>query len=419
MRPTFHFTAETGWINDPHGITYRDGGYDVFFQYVPGQTVWGPNCEWGHARGADLLSLKRLPEALVPGDGDDGIWTGSLIADEGGINRIFYTSVQQPDIGIGRVRVATTTDAALASWEKGAVLIEAPKDLDVIAYRDPFVFRDGNSWRMLVGAGLADGTAAAIGYTSPDLVNWDYQGPAVERSSSEREPVWMGALWECPQLIAVEGQHVLVSSVWDDDVLYYAGYGIGAFEHGHFFARTWGQLTFGPSYYAPSYFRDADGRPCLTFWMRHIEDAAAGWAGAHSVPYLLGIADGRLTASVHPDVYSHLGAPLSSSETVGTGAFVGVWSPAGERGRLEFTAEGKTVFDLNLVGAVMTANTGGSEPMTVPVSGPVTIIVDGPVVEIASDGGLLGFPIAGASEFVVGGDTSELEVRLWIGGPAT
>ncbi|MFT2568526.1 hypothetical protein ACMWP8_29135, partial [Escherichia coli] len=37
MRPALHFTARSGWINDPHGITWRDGEYHAFFQYVPGR----------------------------------------------------------------------------------------------------------------------------------------------------------------------------------------------------------------------------------------------------------------------------------------------------------------------------------------------------------------------------------------------
>ena len=61
MRPEFHFTAASGWINDPHGITYRGGEYHAFFQYVPDRTDWAPNCHWGHARGIDLLSLRELP----------------------------------------------------------------------------------------------------------------------------------------------------------------------------------------------------------------------------------------------------------------------------------------------------------------------------------------------------------------------
>ena len=73
MRPAFHFTAKSGWINDPHGITVTNGEYHLFYQYVPDSTVWAPNCHWGHARGTDLFSLEQLPVAIAPGEGDEGI----------------------------------------------------------------------------------------------------------------------------------------------------------------------------------------------------------------------------------------------------------------------------------------------------------------------------------------------------------
>ena len=44
VRPRLHFTAESGWINDPHGLTFHDGLYHLFHQYVPGSLVWAPNC---------------------------------------------------------------------------------------------------------------------------------------------------------------------------------------------------------------------------------------------------------------------------------------------------------------------------------------------------------------------------------------
>ncbi|HLX41338.1 MAG TPA: hypothetical protein VKR42_12455 [Ktedonobacteraceae bacterium] len=50
MRPIFPFTAETGWINDPHAIAYRNGKYHLFYQYVLGSMVWVPNCRWGSRR---------------------------------------------------------------------------------------------------------------------------------------------------------------------------------------------------------------------------------------------------------------------------------------------------------------------------------------------------------------------------------
>ncbi|MCU1417884.1 MAG: glycosyl hydrolase family 32, partial [Schumannella sp.] len=96
MRPRFHFTAPRGWINDPHGITFRDGRYHLFFQFNPDSSTWRPDCRWGHAVSPDLFSFELLPDALLPGDGDDGIWTGSLVVDDEGAATIFYTSVMIP-----------------------------------------------------------------------------------------------------------------------------------------------------------------------------------------------------------------------------------------------------------------------------------------------------------------------------------
>ncbi len=230
MRPLFHFTAESGWINDPHGVTFRDGRFHLFYQHVPDSLTWAPGCHWGHATSPDLFSFTQLPVAIAPGDGDDGIWTGSLVTDTAGEATIFYTSISTPDFGIGRVRTAFPVDDSWIEWRKGAVVAQAPPDLDLIAYRDPFVFRDADGWRMLIGAATAGGVAAALSYSSPDLESWRYDGVAAQRSTTESSPVWSGALWECPQLIELDGRHVMVTSVWDADVLHYVVYAIGAYE---------------------------------------------------------------------------------------------------------------------------------------------------------------------------------------------
>ena len=79
--------------------------------------------------------------AIAPGDGDGGIWTGSLVTAHDGATRIFYTSTSEPDIGIGRIRIATPDDDGWISWTKGAFVADAPPDLNLIAYRDPFLQR--------------------------------------------------------------------------------------------------------------------------------------------------------------------------------------------------------------------------------------------------------------------------------------
>lgn len=405
MRPHFHFTPQSGWINDPHGITYRDGAYDTFFQYVPGQTVWGPNCHWGHARGRDLFSLEELPVAIAPGEGDGGIWTGSLVTGADGKTRVFYTSTSEPDIGIGRVRIATPDDAEWISWSKGDFVVDAPAGLDLIAYRDPFLRQDPDGWRMFVGAGDRAGTAMALSYRSDDLQEWTYEGVALERSSAETADVWMGALWECPQIIDVDGRAVMVSSIWQADVLYYSGYAIGTYEAGRFVAERWGRLTWGDSYYAPSFFRDEQDRPCLVFWMRGIEDLDAGWAGAHSIPYILSIEGDVLVATPHPDIeqYREPGATGLAADIT--------WTP--DAAGLRLTSGGEDAATLELSGAGELTVRIGDAVHAFPAAGEVRVIVDGPVLEVGSRGGLFGAPIAprGDTLTVTAGDDSDVTVH--------
>lgn len=307
-RPAFHFTVRSGWMNDPHGITWRGDHYETFFQYVPGAIEWGPGCHWGHAVGEDLLSLRELAPVLLPGDGEDGAWSGCLV-DDGHEPRIFYTATNLPEVGRGRVRVATALGEDWTSWAKGAVVAELPAGLGIVNFRDPFIMRDGDRWRMLVGAGDDSGTAMVVSYTSPDLEAWSYDRVMISRSSNETDSLWTGSLWECPQLLELDGKHVLVFSVWHEDQLHYAAYAVGELKDGALAVENWGRLTHGPSYYAPSLFRDASGRPALTFWLRGVSDAAAGWAGAHSVPHLLALEGGRLVATPHPDLAKHRAEP--------------------------------------------------------------------------------------------------------------
>lgn len=391
MRPAVHFTPASGWINDPHGITAREGGYDVFFQYVPDSTVWAPNCHWGHAVGADLLSLQERAVALAPGEGDDGIWTGCVVGD-GEDARAFYTAVSTPDFGVGRVRVARADDSSWGTWTKGDVVVEAPEGIDLIAYRDPFIRKEGERWRMFVGAAGADGTAMALTYVSRDLDAWDYDGVALERHTSQHDPVWMGALWECPQVFAVDGQEVMLSSIWDADELHYAGYAAGAFRDGRFEAQRWGRLTWGQSYYAPSLFTDSDGELAVTFWLRGI--AGHGWAGAHSIPFRLHAEGGVLVARPHPDVARHRTDRVDDGRVPGLAADI-EWGDGD--GVLEIRSGGQLIAALRRSRDELAVETS-DETVRLPAAGPVRIVVDGPILEVCSDGGIYACAIAPTGE---------------------
>ena len=150
MRPLLHHTPETGWVNDPYALTWHDDRYHLFFQYVPGRVTWDLGCQWGHATSTDLLTWEQQPVALPLGDGDDGCWSGSLA---GGV--IFYTSVAEGDPDRGRVRRAVPDDDGWTTWTKQEVVVEAPPE--ATHFRDPFVLRDAEGWRMVVGCATEDG----------------------------------------------------------------------------------------------------------------------------------------------------------------------------------------------------------------------------------------------------------------------
>jgi beta-fructofuranosidase len=201
---------------------------------------------------------------------------------------------------------------------------------------------------------------------------------------------------------------VMVSSVWDADALHYAGYAVGTYDDGVFNAESWGRLTFGDSYYAPSLFTDADGRACLLFWMRGIGDAEAGWEGAHSVPYILSLDRDRLIATPHPDVAGHRRGKAGSGTVAGLAADI-TWSDS-DGGSLTIESGAEAAVTISREGETLRVRSPGSEA-TAPVSGDVRVIIDGPVLEVSSSAGLLGAAIRPAGEdLVITATTGGLDV---------
>ena len=175
-----------------------------------------------------------------------------------------------------------------------------------------------------------------------------------------------------------------------------------------FQAESWGRLTFGDSYYAPSLFTDADGRPCLLFWMRGIGDPDAGWEGAHSVPYALSLDGDRLIATPHPDVARHR-RPATGSGTVSALAADITWNDA-DGGSLIIESGAAVAVTIYRDGETLRVRSAGSEATT-PVSGPVRVLIDGPVLEVSSPAGLFGAAIRPAGgDLTVTATTGGLDV---------
>lgn len=399
-------------------MTWHGGEYHLFFQYVPDRPRWEVGCHWGHATSTDLLTWTEHPVALAPGDGDDGVWSGCLVDGPGGA-RIWYTAVDADAADIGRVRQASPADDAWLTWVKGPVVAELPDGLEVTAFRDPMVVPVADGWLMLLGAGLVDGTATAVRFRSDDLQAWVPDGVLATRPSADRDPVWTGDAWECPQLFELDGSWVLTVSVWDRvDGPVDEAYAVGDLVDGDFVARTWGRFTYGPACYAGSAFAFADGSRGMIHWLREVADVPSGWAGAQSLPHRLRLVDDRLLSAPPEQLVDRRGAEVAladgGSTALGRATDV-VWAAGHDGARLvvrsqDGDGDGR-LWELSVDGAVVRLQTGAGSWSMPTLGADLRVVVDGQVLEVFGAGGVLVAPVpaAAASCLSIRGSTA----RCW------
>jgi len=282
-RPQYHFLPPDKWMNDPNGLIQWDDRYHLFYQYNP---EW-PYLDvkyWGHAVSTDLVHWKHLPIALVPtpgGPDKDGCWTGCAVNDRG-MPTLVYTGVH-PEVQC----IATSSDG-LTTWQKydgNPVIAKPPADLDVVGFRDPFVWREEAGWYAVIGSGIRGVGGAILLYRSDDLRRWEYLGPALVGTEFET-----GTMWECPNLFPIGDKFCLiVSAVPLKKVLYF----IGSYAGGKFVPQSHGVIDHGGDFYAPQTMQDRKLRRLMWGWVWEGRDEAAqyaaGWAGVMSVPRVLSL----------------------------------------------------------------------------------------------------------------------------------
>lgn len=191
--PSIHFTAETGWINDPNGLVYKDGIYHLYFQYNPFDIQW-ENMSWGHAISSDLLHWEQLDAVLFP-DENGAMFSGCGIVNEREMLGLpadallfFYTTAGGANTwSAGRnfaQRVAYSID-------NGNTLIKSDLGvLDTICCenRDPKVFWHERSHAYIMVLWLEKNDFGI--FRSEDLENWE-----------ESDRLTLQDAWECPDLV--------------------------------------------------------------------------------------------------------------------------------------------------------------------------------------------------------------------------
>lgn len=199
LRPRYHVMPNTSWTNESYGLIYYKGKYHMFNQ----KNANSPSLyfmHWGHFVSSDLVKWTEEKIALAPSPGFDsfGVWSGTTIKDETGKPVIIYTGVDGAKAGIG---VATSTDDNLINWTKypsNPVIANPPETYFHMDFRDPYVWRTGNTYYMMVGSGLKNSQGGILfTYKSTNLTNWQEITP-LYRSTNVGES---GLFWEMPTFV--------------------------------------------------------------------------------------------------------------------------------------------------------------------------------------------------------------------------
>jgi beta-fructofuranosidase len=312
--PSLHIRPDRGWVNDPNGVSFVDGVYHVFFQHNPDTPHHG-DIKWGHASSTDLLSWRHHPVALTnrPGELDSyGCWSGSVV-DDGGVPTAVYSAVQDAS---GRAEVVLArSDRSMVHWKQDRQsVVGMPDDPEISDVRDPFVFTYGGRRYAIQGAGHPTGRPQVLLYACDDLTQWTPLGPLLTGDDPVAAKLAPANIWECPNLVLVDGRWLLVLSLWRriDGVnrLTSVSYLVGDLvERGPgltFLPTSGGTVDDGPTFYAPQLLVQPE-RTLLWGWAwehgRSPEEVVeADWAGVLTFPRELSVVDGTLVTRPAPEL---------------------------------------------------------------------------------------------------------------------
>ncbi len=174
-RPTFHFSPNQNWMNDPNGLVYYKGKYHLFYQSNPFGLDPFSNKSWGHAVSLDLVNWEEKPIA-IPAQNGVMVFSGSVVVDWNNTSG-FGINGQPPLVAIytGHTnvedqRIAYSNDEGLTwtNYSQNPVL-----GLNTNQFRDPKVIwhEETQRWIMTVSIGAY---AGIYFYSSTNLKNWTY-----------------------------------------------------------------------------------------------------------------------------------------------------------------------------------------------------------------------------------------------------
>ncbi len=335
-RPAYHFAfpEDNGRPGDPNGAFFANGRYHLMYLY----NREGVGFSWGHVSSTDLLNWRHHPDAIIPGNGDEGCFSGGAFVDDDGSATLSYWMLWG-DKGIG---LAKSTDPNFNHWEKSVhnpVIKSAEWGITDLKDASGKVFHVGsadpsNIWKndgkyymatgnLLVlrkygsrGRGLPADTDNpplpddSLNYqgdrlylfASDDLKTWTYQH---EFYKSERKWTNKNEDDMCPSFLPLpsapdggkpSGKHLLLFISHNMGCQYY----VGSYTNDHFYPENHGRMTWKDNaYFAPEAMIDGKERQIMWSWIFDDRPDSVinnrGWTGTYGLPRTLWVGnDGTL-----------------------------------------------------------------------------------------------------------------------------
>ncbi len=317
-RPKYHPAPQSAWANESHGLIFHNGVYHMFYQ-KNGNGPFFSQQNWGHLISTDLVSWKETQVALWPQAGGFetvGIWSGHLI-NNNDVPTIFYTAVDGIKAGIG----SATSDNNLLNWQRNVLnpqIPSAPSSYPNKDFRDPYVFKEGSDWYMIIGSGLQSPQSGTVFlYKSNDLNTWQLIGPMFVDQSFLNDP---GVFWEMPVFWKFGNKYMLlVNKVPVPGTPARAFYWMGEFDGSKFTPSNprSQNLEIINSLLSPAVNVDEQNRVTAIGIIPDLlpgsEQYENGWANIFSLPRVWQMINDTLHQSPHPNLERARGAVTTLS----------------------------------------------------------------------------------------------------------
>lgn len=305
----YHLMPPIGWINDPNGMCEFNGVYHVYYQYSPFEAEGGLKF-WGHYSSKDFINWTEHEIALYPDQPFDchGVFSGTTFI-EGDTAEIFYTGMVKRQgyddftvKGMEQNTVLVTTRDGINFSEKKLLMKNEDYPANMSWHvRDPKVWKEDDTYYMVLGARDIAGQGCVLVYKSNDKENWENIN--IVRGEDE-----FSYMWECPDYFKLDNTKILITcpqGVERSEELpnvHQCGYFSveGDITTAEYQLSEFRTLDRGFDFYAPQTFEDSKGRRILVGWVS-LSDCEfgnptieKGWQHCLSIPRELRVNEGKI-----------------------------------------------------------------------------------------------------------------------------